>query len=225
MRLEEPGVLGENKAKWRAVYIEKRKKDPKCRPSKAQYGHKKIVEALEAMSFHKCFYCERSTRSGGGEVDHYIELAERPDLAFEWSNLYLACAGSNGCNQKKASNTSIPVTSCVNPCDPAESPADHLTFYDEMIRPKDGSPKGLETIRKYQLNREPICYNRVKHLRRFDSELRLIHERMIKEGRSHPTEEEKEQLRAFAQPDQPFSLMFAVHLREVELLSSPAPQP
>ena len=39
------------------------------------------------MTHGKCFYCERRLTDSEQEVDHHVEVAERPELAFEWSNL------------------------------------------------------------------------------------------------------------------------------------------
>ena len=110
----------------------------------------------------KCFYCEGE---GKMTVDHYIEVAERGDLAFAWINLYLACEGC----QAKVPNTSIPVTDCVDPCDPATNPADHLKFEDEYITFL--TPRGEQTIKKYRLKRDPLVSERRRMLQRFNADL------------------------------------------------------
>jgi uncharacterized protein (TIGR02646 family) len=158
-RLPEPARLTENKEKWLAAYLERRQNKPGLRPNSRQYGHAEIRSVLEAMSFNKCFYCERKLDETGSQVDHYIEVAENPALAFHWRNLYLSCPD---CNRKKLPNTTIPVSDCLDPCDPSENPMEHLTFDREIIRPKIGSLKGSQTVQKYRLDRENLNYLRLE---------------------------------------------------------------
>ena len=132
-RLGEPSVLKENKAKWQGRYLEELAKSPGKRPSSSQYAHAEVMQTLEAMSFHKCFYCEQSTKTSK-EVDHYIDVAEDPGRAFEWTNLYLTCGGGkHGCNNK-LTNGSVPVADCLDSCNPTDRPEAHLTFVDEAGR-------------------------------------------------------------------------------------------
>jgi hypothetical protein len=213
-RLSEPLVLTESKARWQATYQQQRVKNSKARPSSAQYAHEEIVSVLESISSHKCFYCEQSTKQTKREVDHYIEVTERPDLAFEWTNLYLSCFD---CNRGKLTNKSVPSVGCLDPCDPDVRPVDHLTFDDEYISFKSGSQRGPATIKKYGLDREDLDYKRLKQLRLFDKSLTRIHKAMIAEGRTMMSDPEKDLLRHFRQPDQPFSLMFVVYLARIDL--------
>lgn len=141
-RLPEPPKLRENKGKWLAAYLEKRQTNPGHRPPSAQYGHEEIRDILERMSHNKCFYCECKIGEYSGtkgEIDHHIEVAECPQRAFDWDNLYLACPG---CNRKKFPNKIMPVSECLDPCDLSENPANHLTFESEYIRPRANSSKG-----------------------------------------------------------------------------------
>ena len=208
-RLPEPARLTKNKEKWRAAFLEKRKNKPGSRPNSRQYGHPEIRKALRAMSFHKCFYCERKL-VGKGEVDHYIEIAKDPTLAFEWSNLYLSCPE---CNDKLPS---IPVSDCLDPCN-SENPAEHLTFDREVIRPKANSSKGSKTVQKYQLDRENLNYIRSRQLHKFRDALAALREHQIRDGGRPPTQSEKEVLTSFAQPDHAFSLMFSTYLAKLDL--------
>jgi uncharacterized protein (TIGR02646 family) len=212
-RLEEPRVLAEGKDRWRDKYLAERAKMPKKRPPSAQYAHQDIIAALSAMSCHKCFYCEQSTKQCDKEIDHYIEVAERPELAFEWSNLYLCCAGCN----RKVPNTSIPVADCLDPCDPAVAPAEHLTYDDELIRPRAGSAQGHRTIQKYRLDRPELDHKRGRQLRLFDKAVIGIQRAMLTDGSRAMNKDERELLRSFRQPDQPFSLMFAVYTKTLDL--------
>ena len=82
------------------------------------------------MSFHKCFYCEKKLKGGvRHQVEHYRDVADRPDLSFEWSNLYLTC---EDCNLGKPSNADLPVEVCLDPCGKI-APSRHLRFDDEIV--------------------------------------------------------------------------------------------
>lgn len=203
MRLGEPRVLAERRARWQATYDQKRARTPGARPESRQYAHPDVVDTLKAMSHGKCFYCEGL----GTSVDHHVEIAERGDLAFTWTNLYLAC---DHC-QKKVPNTSIPVGACVDPCDADTDPADHLEFVGELISHR--TPKGEETIKKYRLKQ--LDNERRRHLQRFTEEL-------IEIGKTKPWPEmsavERERLRRYAREDAPFSMMFRAFLDRHGLL-------
>jgi uncharacterized protein (TIGR02646 family) len=213
-RLREPAKLSENKEKWLAAYLKRRQNKPGLRPNSRQYGHPEIRSFLEAMSFNKCFYCERKLDETGSQIDHYIEVAENPTLAFDWRNLYLSCPD---CNRKKLPNTTIPVSDCLDPCDPSENPIEHLTFDREVIRPKTGSLKGSKTVQKYRLDRENLNYLRLRHLQKFRDVLLALKEHQIRDGGRPLTQLEKEALVSFKEPQHVFSLMFSVYLVKLEL--------
>ncbi len=204
-RLAEPAVLAEKKTEWQSRYDARRAKIPTARPESKQYAHPRIVETLESMSHRKCFYCESQ---GKLTVDHHIEVAERGDLAFRWDNLYLAC---DGC-QKKIPNTSLPVTDCVDPCDPATDPSDHLEFDAEYVTFR--TPRGEATIKKYRLERGPLVSERRRMLREFDADLRRISET---KGWRDMTPSERQHLLGYARSDSPFSSMFSALLADLHI--------
>lgn len=208
-RLDEPEVLRKNKERWLATYLQQREQNPGLRPRSAQYAHDDIVSVLEAMSHHKCFYCEQSTKQTKCEVDHHVEIADQPALAFDWKNLYLACCD---CNGHKKRHRVIPVADCLDPCDATVRPSDHLDFEEEEIRARDGSPKGLDTITKYKLDRVDLDHKRLRQLKRLFKVVKEIDDARIAEGGRGITDPEKALLRRFAQPDYPFSLMFSIYL-------------
>lgn len=216
-RLPEPAILLEKKDPWTAAFRKRRDGDPRARPWSSQYAHADIVEALAAMSGWKCFYCECDLKAPGHEVDHYIEVAERPDDAFAWSNLYLACKACNN----KLPNQTIPAAECLDPCAPGCAPAEHLAFDDEIIRPRGGSLRGDKTIRKYKLDDAHQDHQRLRQLKVFLKAHAAIIERCRAEGGRPLSEAERELLCSFATPGRPFSLMFTFYLRNAGLLSSP----
>ncbi len=213
-RLPEPTILDRKKEKWLAAYLRKRETNPQSRPFSSQYGHQEIRETLAAMSFHKCFYCERKLVETKGQVDHYIEVKEAPKLAFDWNNLYLSCPE---CNSKKISHRKAPVSECLDPCKPAENPADHLTFEGEYISPRPASQKGAKTIQKYKLDRGNLNHLRGRQLRKFMETLLKLRDRQIRDGGRSLTDSEKELLASFKEPHHAFSLMFRSYLAKLEL--------
>lgn len=217
-RLPEPAILSENKTKWLDTFRRALMVNSKTRPNPRQYGHSDIRDTLRAMSFHKCFYCECKLGEHEDEVEHYLEVAEQPDLAFDWQNLFLSC---RECNRRKRPNYQIPVGECVHPCDSTDSPANHLYFdnyFDnEFIRPKGGSSKGAKTIQKYCLDRDELNYRRVKHLQQLERLLRQLQTLRLGEGKRPLSERKKEVIAHFQQPDHAFSLMFSIYLADLEL--------
>jgi uncharacterized protein (TIGR02646 family) len=209
-RLPQPDILQQNRDTWLARFLERREQGDNPRPPSSQYGHQQIRDCLGAMSYQKCFYCETKIAEREAQIDHYIEVAESPELAFEWENLYLSC---KGCNQKKRSNRFIPVVECIDPCGD-EDPGEHIAFENEIITAKNGSQIALRTISKYGLDRDELNYLRVKALQQFEKTLRELRER---KGDLALTDDEKEVLRRYQQMDHPFSLMFRVYLSDVQL--------
>jgi uncharacterized protein (TIGR02646 family) len=209
----EPRVLAEKKVEWLAAYKLALVINPKKHPHSSQYAHKEVVDALERMSFHKCFYCEQSTKECGKEIDHFIEVAEDPDGAFVWTNLYLSCGPCN----KKLPNRTVPVTDCLDPCDPTVEPREHLTFEKEQIRSRNGSVRGRETIRKYKLDRADLDLKRSRMLHLLNDTALAILRKMNADGRHVMTLDESEVLHSFCQPEHPFSLMFTVQMESMSL--------
>lgn len=210
-RPNEPEVLAESWEKWLAKYLERRAISPGLRPPGAQYAHATIVRVLEGMSFKKCFYCE--AKPDRRTVDHYIEVAERPALAFSWSNLYLACQDCQG----KQPNKDNPASDCLDPCDPTFLPGDHLTFTAEQITAKSGSDRGYRTIQKYRLDDDRLDSKRLKQLKLFYEAREEVRVAMIATERKEMTDFELATLRRFRERDQPFSLMFDVYLAKMGL--------
>ena len=198
----EPEYLTEHKEVWLKKFLEKCKAHPdeNIRPDSKKYAHPQIVDALWSASHGKCYYCE-CPLDAYKEVDHFIEVSERKDLAFDWQNLYLSC---NSCNDKK-NNKSIPVDKALDPCkDSDEEIQKHITFIDEVPCAIDQSEKGLLTIQKYKLDSKIQYEQRRKHLVNLAKEAC----RMTKNGGINSiTDAEKAQLRAWASPTAPYSYM------------------
>lgn len=202
-RLPAPQILSDKKEEWTQKFLQ----GTKPRPDSSKYAHEEIRGTLNAMSFHKCFYCERKLKGIPKEVDHYAEVAEAREKAFEWENLCLACSDCN----KKLPNRSIPNHETLNPCVHSdEEIMGHLTFEDEIIIINNASAVGAQTIRKYRLDSETLDLLRGKHLREFQKLLTIILRNCMREKRSHLNAQELDVLNRFQQTDQPFSLMFKI---------------
>ena len=204
-RLPEPTILTEKRAAWKDAFLKKRASSPGSRPHSSRYAHKEIVDTLTAMSSYRCFYCQQSLKDCTPEVDHYIEVNEAPDRAFDWSNLYLSC---KGCNAKLPS---IPPSQCVDPCDPDVDPADHLKFDNEQILPRKDSERGRRTIMKYKLNRPELDLKRSKALRECVELINKVLIKCVRDGRL-VSDQERELIESFAESSRPFSAMFRVYV-------------
>ena len=212
-RLAKPSILEEKEEIWRKNFVDSSKK----RPDNSKYAHAQIRDTLNSMSFHKCFYCERRLKGVAQEIDHFIEVAERRDLAYDWDNLYLAC---DNCNNKLPNRT-ISTTDALDPCrDTDEIIEECLTFEKGSIQAKSGSQKGLRTIQKYKLDSEQLDHVRTRQLQLFYEVLIEIQKRMIVEQRQSMSEQEKEALLSFENPDRPFSLMFKILLEKYPNLTA-----
>jgi hypothetical protein len=209
-RLPKPNILTRKENEWTEKFIASGNK----RPDNGKYGHKDIVADLNAISFHKCFYSEQKLKGIPKEIDHHIEVSERKDLAYDWDNLYLS---STICNNKLPNKT-ISVNNALNPfTNSDEEIEEHLTFEDECITAKNSSKLGFDTIKKYRLNSELLDSLRGKQLIMFYKVLDIVRQNQVKEQRDVFSEDEKEALCRFVQPDYSFSLMFRLLLKKHNL--------
>ncbi len=195
----EPKCLIENGDRWLKSFQD----GVVSRPSSRQYGHAEIRDALHAMSFNKCFYCEQKLSEHAAQVEHFLEVSDRPELAFVWTNLYLSCSGCNHAKRKRDPG----ISECLDPCGAGHDPAEHLTFDDEFVRSRTGSAPGRKTVQKYGLNRDDLVQKRIRGLHYFERFLRMLYQRGLS-----LTAADKEKVASFAQPEHEFSLMFRVYL-------------
>jgi uncharacterized protein (TIGR02646 family) len=155
------------------------------------YGHENVKRTLIQTQHEKCCFCEaKITHIAYGDVEHFRPKAgyrQRPEdalgrpgyywLAYDWINLYLSC---QLCNQRFKKNT-FPLIDDGRRCrnhredlaledplfiDPGETdPEDHIEFVGEQPVAKDGSLRGLETIKALGLQREPLRERRFDRYR------------------------------------------------------------
>jgi uncharacterized protein (TIGR02646 family) len=209
-RLPKPSILRDKQAEWQEKYEERLAENPRARPDNSKYAHKEIKDALYAMSYGKCFYCETRLSGGNKEVDHFIEVAIDHSKAYDWDNLYLACSNCND----KMDHAAIPVTDALDPCrDSDEEIQRNVTYVDEQISAVPSSQKGLNTIKKFKLNTELLDMRRGQWLKKLLKTVADIQGVMIEEGRKTVTDAEKKTLLRYMSPDQPYSLMSEVYLK------------
>ncbi|PYC72066.1 HNH endonuclease [Streptomyces tateyamensis] len=102
-----------------------------------------------AAGMSRCMYCGDSE---GTSIDHFEPIARAPKRAFDWLNHLWACSFCNS-NQKR---DLFPVDRQGEPLliDPtSEEPADHLDLVLVTGAYRARTPKGVETIRIFGLDR------------------------------------------------------------------------
>ncbi len=209
-RLPKPQILVDKESQWTSNFVASTNK----RPDGSKYRHPEILSTLNAMSFHKCFYCEQKLKGATSEIDHFIEVEEKSELAFSWDNLYLACTNCNN----KLTNRSIPVKDALDVCLDSDTEIEtHLYFEKECIKAKNNSEKGAKTIQKYKLDTIQLDLLRSRKLNDFHDVLIRIKDLQIKQKRTFLNTEEKETLLHFANADSSFSMMFRLLLKKIGL--------
>jgi uncharacterized protein (TIGR02646 family) len=165
------------------------------------YGHDSVKQSLIAAQYGKCCFCEaKITHIAYGDVEHFRPKAgyrqepadplSRPGyywLAYEWSNLYLAC---QMCNQRFKKNT-FPLRDAGRRCrdhrgdltqeeplflDPGVvEPEEHIEFAAEQPMAKNGSLQGLVTIEALGLRREPLRERRFDRFKMLELLQKVVH--------------------------------------------------
>jgi uncharacterized protein (TIGR02646 family) len=156
---------------------------------KSLYGHQEVKEALIALQNDKCCFCERRVSAGEpGHIEHYRPKGgyKKDDksklvkpgyywLAYDFQNLFLSC---NRCNtsykknyfplvdetKRVTNHTGVIANEEPLILSPTDNVASHLTFEQEIIKPKNNSMKGEETIKRTGLNRKPLADDRLMFL-------------------------------------------------------------
>ncbi len=157
------------------------------------YGHSQVKDQLKREQHNKCCYCESAfSGTSYGDVEHFRpKAAYNPGLnlplaypgyfwlAYEWRNLLFSC---QICNQQFKKNhfalldeskRAKPITDMaallqeeqllVDLCQ--ENPEDHVTFQNEVVRPKTGSVRGEYLIKVYGLDRPALVEDRERRFK------------------------------------------------------------
>jgi uncharacterized protein (TIGR02646 family) len=155
------------------------------------YGHKTVKEALIKAQHGKCFLCEsKITHISHGDVEHFRPKAAYRQsasdtlhtgyywLAYEWSNLFLACQLCNQVFKKNLFPLSNPTARATSHkkslnkekplyLDPSvDDPEQHISFRREVPFPVGSSARGKATITDLGLERLKLNERRLEHYER-----------------------------------------------------------
>lgn len=213
IRVSTPDILNNKKVEWTEKFLQKRLTQPNARPDHSKYGHTEIKSKLFAISSYKCFYSEEKLKGEYREIDHHIEIDEKPEDAYEWKNLYLASANCND----KLPNKDINIDDVLDPFRNTDSEIENNIYFEDECILSD-SEIGKNTIKKYRLDSESLDLKRSKLLHKFKNQLIEIKNNIIKEGRTSYNEEEAKKLKRFANKEAPFSLMFKLILKNNNII-------
>jgi uncharacterized protein (TIGR02646 family) len=155
----------------------------------ALYGCKEVRDALEALQAGRCSYCEGTLAPVCiGHIEHFRPKGAVTDLdgavvsegyfwlAYEWTNLLLACevcnvkwkgtrfplAGEANRATNPASDLKAEAPLLVDPY--GENPRDFVRFRSSVAYAVEGNPRGQACIDVYGLNREPLERARREHI-------------------------------------------------------------
>jgi hypothetical protein len=146
------------------------------------YRHNTVKEALIKAQYDKCFLCEsKITHISFGDVEHFRPKAayrqsvsdplQKPGyywLAYEWSNLFLACQLCNQLFKKNLFPLANPSARAISHrhkvarekslfIDPSvENPEEYISFRKEVPYPINDNPKGKTTITDLGLKRQKL---------------------------------------------------------------------
>jgi uncharacterized protein (TIGR02646 family) len=165
----------------------------------AIYTHPSVKSALLNAQHEKCAFCEsKITHIAYGDVEHFRPKAgwrqtdkdalHRPGyywLAYEWSNLLVACALCNQQFKRNLFPLKTPARRAMNHLqdiaseeplliDPArEDPEAFISFRKEVPYAIGGNARGTATIKILGLKRRALAERRWDHIERLDA-LRFI---------------------------------------------------
>ena len=171
-RTNPPKVLVDKSIIWREALANAKSKPERERCQK-RYRHAQIKATLKRLFVGKCAYCEsKMTHMDYGHIEHFRPKAGphgRPELTFDWTNLFLACGICNGAEFK---SDRFPKAAeggpLVNPCD--DDPGQHFTFeYDSHAKLASvcgKTTRGDLTVNVLGLNRHDLRAYRSHQIRR-----------------------------------------------------------
>ncbi len=147
----------ENKAnEWTKEYIDKRKKNPSFW-NWHQYKNEKVTSILaenlsQLTKFH-CSYCgvfPLKQNIGGRSIDHFKPKSKFPELAYEWTNLFISCPD---CQRNKGA--SFPYYQLVKPDEEAYE-FDYWFEIDWIINKNFVVPNKSRTQKEQEIAQETI---------------------------------------------------------------------
>ncbi len=164
-----PEQLQANQTRWMVRWCDLRPGEWATRTAK-----KLLKRHLSFKSHDKCVYCESILgASAKPEIEHYHAKTIRPELAFDWENLFLACGHCNNTKLDRAHDGKL-----LKPdVDDGET---HFWFNADTgeLEPLPGSDidRGESTRRLCDLNRNGLRRERIKQHRLALAPLEAIEE-------------------------------------------------
>jgi uncharacterized protein (TIGR02646 family) len=162
-----------------------------CEFNSSIYGHKSVKELLRQLQHGKCCFCEDYiAHVEHGDVEHFrpkggFQIDEQQSLqtpgyywlAYNFDNLFYCCQICNQVYKKNyfpladetsrvrshTQNFRVEESLLIHP--EVDEPNQHLTFIDEVIKPLNGSRKGIETIKRTGLDRPELEDDRFVYLK------------------------------------------------------------
>ena len=165
--------------------------------AKERYSYPEVIQALLQIQYQKCCYCEvYIAESGSGkQVEHFRPRSQFAELEYEWTNLLLACADCNSAKSNKFPVSGAGEPLMLDPSDPAVDPEDHIEFVVRgkpvsgtdgtgrlpagLAVPRNGSPRGRETIQAIKLSGSQHVKRRNETL----DKLHLYYSRLLAENK------------------------------------------
>lgn len=208
--------------------------DAKLSFDSSVYGDRSVKDALLCAQHGKCAFCEqRVFERKYVDVEHFRPKGEVRQsresaplergywwLAYEWTNLVLACEQCNTDHKSTLFPLANPEQRARRPEDPLsaeqplfidpsqEDPLEYLRFRRHVAYSVDDNLRGLRTRDGLGLNRAPLLRHREEHLSRVKA-LAFVARR----GKTQRLRERaKDVLVRLALPDAEFSAMVLIYL-------------
>ena len=133
--------------KWAAYQMDNSQPKPNTQfvpKNKPNYRNFDLLDAFDACFFAKCYLTEKQFNSSFEmDVEHFLPKSERPDLRYEWSNLYPA---DHDANMMKPNGT--PEGGYLDPCNPEDDVENEIVYHLDFDAQKcTFDPVNLENIK------------------------------------------------------------------------------
>ncbi len=169
----EPDLLARRGAELTRDYVAARRADPRARFAWRRREGRSLLEvvreALALMTAKHCSYCDGHPIDDTGEetVDHFRPKALFCELAYEWTNLFLACSA---CNHAKGERWDELLLRPDDPDFEFERYFECDFATGKLLPALTASPeeqaRAARTIELLRLNRGGACESRLRTLRR-----------------------------------------------------------
>jgi uncharacterized protein (TIGR02646 family) len=194
------------------------------------YAAKSVKKALIKAQRGKCAFCEAKVlHIDHGDVEHFrpkggVQNAADEQmllpgyywLAYDWENLFFACAMCNQTGKKNRFPLADPAQRARNHqddhtaepallIDPArDDPEEHIGFRQEIAFPIEGGQRGQTTIDTLNLNREELAERRLDRLSFLKALLDLL---LLSSEENEVTQRARQLLEGATKPDSEYASM------------------